>query len=1616
MRNSSKWRKPPALIARRFAGPASFLLHLRNLGYVLCSAGLILASLPTARAVTYCPGDGPPPSPAPCPTIWQGRADCRAPIDEPPVWGASSAYWSSYPACNDTPGKCASEDAAWTAWENNITGLCQAPSTSYVCTDLYGGYQLGYDVHSVRIYSMTVGTGTSTNCSVWTEPAIGASQRTKVYCPQNFSPVSFNDGPCATVKYETCPFENPILCSGGQKMQTEADISDRRGGLSFVRYYSSSGFYASPLSKRAHEILGINWRHSWQSNVIVEPSQGAGLPPYAYVILPDGDYRHFSQSGSSWTGRLDKPDALQETVSGGVRTGWVFTAADDAIYRYDANGVWLSIERDGLVTTLTYSDVSTSPTIAPKPGLLIGVTDARGRSLELRYDAQAYLIQVTDPTGAIYGYRYLMQLQPGGVQNNSGRLLFADKPGGTSREYRYDEAAYAVSTVYSNQLTGIIDENGNRYGTYKYDSQGRAYQEFHGSGADFAALDYSYFYPQNPGSTITTNSLGQSERRRFTIVNGVMRDAGRDRCTTASCSATTNSSYVSYTSDGNRNLVTDFNGNVTDYDYNSRGLEEKRIEASTASGSSSPKRTTETQWHSTLNVPVLRQVKNAAGTIESVTKWAYNARGQETARCEVDPSDSAAMAYTCSAATAPPTAAAVRRSVSTYCEAADVTLGSCPLVGLLVSTNGPRATTDAGMGGIDDITTYTYYATTDETGCGTAGGVCHRQGDLQMITNALGQTTEYLTYDKMGRAARTRDANGTITDLAYNARGWLIQRTIRALASGTADTNDAAIAISYDNVGQITRVTQPDGVYLDYVYDNAHRLTHVVDTLGNRIHYTLDNAGNRIKEETFDATYNPSVPGQGLKRALARQYNMLGHLVRELNAANTATRDSTPYDSGGLTDGYDPNGNVVQFKDGLNVQAQRTYDSLNRLVKNIQDYTGTDPETGSATTEYTYDVRDNVRMVKDPDNLTTTYTYDGLGNQTALDSPDTGHTDYAYDRAGNRLSQTDNRSTTSSYTYDAANRLTGIGYPTSALNVAFHYDEGNGTTGCASSYPQGRLTRITDATGSTAYCYDRRGNVIGKTQITAGETLAVTYGYTLADRIATIIYPSGGLATYGYDAAGRVNLLTWKEAPSAATVTVVSGISYYPFGPANVLTYGSGRTLAKTYDQDYQIDSVASSATDGLKLDFGRDVMANITSASSTLGASPPDRSYVYDKLYRLTQVNDSAGAMLEDYNYNKTGDRTLKQFAGQAAQAYTYLVGTHRLGSVDGVNRIYDANGNTTDRGDGVVLGYDDRNRLASAAVAGNATTYGYSGRGERVLKVQANGGDAIADRYLYSEVGQLLFSLSTVSSPASSKKSEEYLYVDAVPVAVARTSGLSYLEADHLGTPRISANPGTDAKEWAWSLLGSAFGENLATVLTADKDLVLRFPGQWRDIETGLYYNYFRDYDSIVGRYVESDPIGLRGGIGTYDYVRSMPLKAFDPIGTEAWQGCPDGSVAPFGGCPNVPSKPDGCPNEAKLCEMLGGCGYEICCVFSRANYQRNSGNWNDPVLRPIENFAYVACYKDVPKIFIFLHQAQKLRPGSGTTPFSLCALKAGFRGKDSSSMTSADWKERCEDGKCK
>lgn len=120
------------------------------------------------------------------------------------------------------------------------------------------------------------------------------------------------------------------------------------------------------------------------------------------------------------------------------------------------------------------------------------------------------------------------------------------------------------------------------------------------------------------------------------------------------------------------------------------------------------------------------------------------------------------------------------------------------------------------------------------------------------------------------------------------------------------------------------------------------------------------------------------------------------------------------------------------------------------------------------------------------------------------------------------------------------------------------------------------------------------------------------------------------------------------------------------------------------------------------------------------------------------------------------------------------------------------------------------------------------------------------------------------------------------AVNVQASPAGSLYFIHADHLNTPRLVANAAGQTV-WSWHQ-GEPFGnsvpdENPSGLGTFD--LPIRFAGQRYDADTGLHYNYFRDYDPSIGRYGESDPVGLRAGLNTYAYVGNRALSVTDPTG---------------------------------------------------------------------------------------------------------------------------------------
>jgi YD repeat-containing protein len=647
--------------------------------------------------------------------------------------------------------------------------------------------------------------------------------------------------------------------------------------LTFRRFYNSGPFTLAEM--------GPHWRHSFDRTLLISGSPATSIQ----MLRPDGKQETFTKTDGVWTTDSDIPDTLTENdnTQGTAVSYTFFVAALRQFETYNTAGLLHTItDETGQGVTLSYSTSATSASVAPLSGLLLSVTDPQGRQLNFNYNGSGLLAQVTLPDGGTLAYTY----------DSSDDLLAVKYPDGQTRQYVYNESSLTGGANLPGVMTGIVDEAGVRYESTSYNSTGQGLESSFAGGVGATQFTYN-----SNGSATVQYPLGMSVTLSVVDTpNGFGEISGVSQ----PCGSQCNQPWKTLAYDANDypSSSTDFNGNTTATTYSSTGLLNQQIDAEGTSN----QRTITINWNAALRVPLSRTVSDASSNMDSNTQWVYNTLGESLARCDIDPTNSAAAGYSCSNTGTVP--AGVRRSTYTYCTAVGT---GCPLVGLMLTATGPR--TD-----LTQTTSYTYYTTSSATNCGTPGAVCYQPGDLYQVTDALGHVTTIVSYDADGRITRLTDANGVNTDMTYTPRGWLASRTV-----GGATTR-----FTYTAYGAVQTVTDPDGVTTTYGYDTAHRLTTITDALGNYVQYTLDAAGDKTGEQVTDASGT-------VHKSLTRTFNTLGQLTSVVDGLNNTVFNASASTS------YDANGNLIQSSDALGIQRQQGYDALNRLVQTLDNYNGT---------------------------------------------------------------------------------------------------------------------------------------------------------------------------------------------------------------------------------------------------------------------------------------------------------------------------------------------------------------------------------------------------------------------------------------------------------------------------------------------------------------------------------------------------------------------------------------------------------------------------------------------------------------------------------------------------
>ena len=182
--------------------------------------------------------------------------------------------------------------------------------------------------------------------------------------------------------------------------------------------------------------------------------------------------------------------------------------------------------------------------------------------------------------------------------------------------------------------------------------------------------------------------------------------------------------------------------------------------------------------------------------------------------------------------------------------------------------------------------------------------------------------------------------------------------------------------------------------------------------------------------------------------------------------------------------------------------------------------------------------------------------------------------------------------------------------------------------------------------------------------------------------------------------------------------------------------------------------------------------------------------------------------------------------------------------------------------------LAYNAANRLVSVTGTPLAISSAvYDGFGQRFSK-QNPGSNPIF--YIYDK------NLTLLEETDGLGLLNDYVYLNGSPVGEITGGKLYYLHADRLGTPQLVTD---GSQRVAWSTTYQPFGTTSIPTGTITQNL--RFPGQYVDSETGWSQNHFRDYSPLLGRYLESDPLGVVAGVNPYVYSGANPFLNTDFLG---------------------------------------------------------------------------------------------------------------------------------------
>ena len=772
-------------------------------------------------------------------------------------------------------------------------------------------------------------------------------------------------------------------------------------------------------------------------------------------------------------------------------------------------------------------------------------------------------------------------------------------------------------------------------------------------------------------------------------------------------------------------------------------------------------------------------------------------------------------------------------------------------------------------------------------------------GQLQRVISSGGRYID-LTYDASSRITQIQDPTGRVWSYSYTAAGYL------------------------------ARATYPDSSFEEYTYDASGQMLTVKDRRGNTMVTNEYDASGRVSRQTladggvYGFTYTTDGSGNITQTDVSDPRGIVRRHVFHASGYPASTTEAVGMPLGRTTTiERSASGHSTADVDPLGRRTEYTYDNKGNLTS-ITRLAGT-PE--AVTESYTYEPAYNqVATHTNALGKTTTYTYDALGRLVEITDPLGNKTSLTYNAAGQPVSIKNAANETTTLTYDFGDLASvadplgrTVRYFTDSLGRPITITDPAGLQSTRSYDTNDRVVQATDPMGGvTNLAYDASGNLLSVTDPKGGQH---QFSYDAKNRLATRVDPLLNSETFVYD--GNDNLITYTDRKSQ-----VATYTYDMLDRRTAASFADGTTIAYTFDGADRLTQAQDSQTG--TVGRGYDNLDRLIAESTTQGsvsysydavgrrigftvAGQTPISYGYDDANRLLQIARGAttvsfaydaanrrtsltlpSGIIATYSYDVASQLTGITYMNGATVvgdlSYTYDVRGNRIGTngslastslppavssaaYDQANRLtnwngaaitYDANGNMLSDGTRTYA-WDSRNRLIS--IAGPvAASFQYDALGRRIRKT-VGGADTA---YLYDGLNpvQELNGATPAANLLTGFNLDEFF-------RRTDSTGDRDIITDALGsTLALADSAGTIQTSYAYDPYGNTAQTGQASTNP------FQYTGREND-ETGLFYYRARYYSPQLQRFITSDPIGLKGGLNTYTYVRNNPLRWKDPRG---------------------------------------------------------------------------------------------------------------------------------------